>query len=275
LSPPRVRAVSFDLFDTLVDLVWDELPPVRVGGTEVGPSTPALHGCLGPDCGVTLEEFAAALREVDRAFRRERHALGREVPTRERFAALLRALGREDPALVERLTEVHMGRIRAQVREVAHHPAVLARLRAGRPLAVCSNFTDAATALAILDAAALRPHLDAVAISETVGWRKPRREIFEAVLAGLGVAPEELLHVGDDLEADVAGAAALGIRTAWLTRRVADPAAARARYDGPPPDLSLADLAELPALLGGHPGASAPSRDGAPSGRAPRGGVAP
>jgi hypothetical protein len=30
---------------------------------------------------------------------------------------------------------------------------------------------------------------------------------------------------------------------------VEDPAAARERYSGPPPDWTLADLAELPALL--------------------------
>jgi putative hydrolase of the HAD superfamily len=248
-GPPRVRAVSFDLFDTLVDLVWEELPPVRVGGAVMGPSTPALHGALGEGSGVTLEEFAAALREVDRRIRRERYAAGREVSTRERFASLLRALGRDDEPLVERLTAVHMGRIRGQVRELEHHPALLAGLRTRLPLGVCSNFTDARTALSILDAAALRQHLDAVAISETVGWRKPRREIFEAVLGALGVAPAELLHVGDNLEADVGGAAALGIRTAWLTRRVPDPAAARAAYAGPPPDHELADLADLPALL--------------------------
>ena len=246
---PRVRALSFDLFDTLVDLAWDELAPVRVGGALVGPSTPALHGALGQGCGVSLEEFAAALRDVDGRIRRDRYKEGREVSTRERFASLLRALGRDDEALVEELTAVHMGRIRGQVRAVGHHAALLARLRAELPLGVCSNFTDARTALAILDEAALRPHFDAIAISETVGWRKPRREIFEAVVGDLGVAPSELLHVGDNLDADVAGAAALGIRTVWLTRRVADPAAARARYAGPPPDFEIADLAELPALL--------------------------
>jgi putative hydrolase of the HAD superfamily len=248
---PRVRAVSFDLFDTLVDLVWEDLPPSRVGGVEVGPSTPALHGALGEASGVSLAECAAALRSVDRSIRRERYVEGREVSTRERFAALLRALGREDEDLVERLRVVHMGRLRGQVRELAHHPGLLAALRARLPLGVCSNFTDARTALSILDAAELAPHLDAVAISESVGWRKPRAEIFEAVLGALGVAPGELLHVGDNLDADVAGAAALGIRTVWLTRRVADPAAARARYAGPPPDYELAYLAGLPALLGG------------------------
>jgi FMN phosphatase YigB (HAD superfamily) len=55
--------------------------------------------------------------------------------------------------------------------------------------------------------------------------------------------------VGDSLRADVAGAAQLGMRTAWLTRRVKDPRAALAAHEGPAPDFTIADLAELPALL--------------------------
>ena len=73
-----------------------------------------------------------------------------------------------------------------------------------------------------------------------MGLRKPRREIFEAVLARLGVAPEQALHVGDSLRADVVGAAGLGMRTAWLTRRVRDPRAALEAYDGPAPDFIVA-----------------------------------
>jgi putative hydrolase of the HAD superfamily len=244
---PRIRAVSFDLFDTLVDLEW--APPIAVAGLQLGPSTPALHAELG-DESVALADFAAALRQVDRAIRLERYVEGREVSTKERFEALLRALGREcEATLVERLRAVHMGRLRSQVRELPHHPAVLAALRGRLPLGVCSNFTDSRTALRVLDDSRLAPHLDAVAISESVGWRKPRAEIFEALVGALGVPADALLHVGDNLEADVAGAAALGLRTAWLTRRVPDPAAARARYSGPPPDFELADLADLPALL--------------------------
>jgi FMN phosphatase YigB (HAD superfamily) len=70
------------------------------------------------------------------------------------------------------------------------------------------------------------------------------------VLARLGVAPEQTLHVGDSLRADVVGAAGLGIRTAWLTRRVKDPRAALEAFEGPAPDFTIRDLAELPHLLG-------------------------
>jgi len=247
--PPRIRAISFDLFDTLVDLELERLEPVRIDGDLVSPTAPALYALLGEAAPISFEAFARALRGVDREARRRQHQQGREVSTRERFGALARALGVPEEPLVERMRREHMGRLKGQVRALAHHPELLRALRARVPLGLCSNFTDAETALAVLDETALREPLDAVAISEAVGWRKPRREIFEALLAELGASPEEVLHVGDNLDADVGGAAILGMRTAWLTRRVADPAEARRRHAGPLPDYTLADLAELPALL--------------------------
>ena len=114
---------------------------------------------------------------------------------------------------------------------------------------VCSNFSHTPTAERVLDAAGLRPHLTSVVVSESVGIRKPRPEIFEAALRELGVAPEETLHVGDNLDADVAGASALGMRTAWLTRRVRDAEAKLAAHEGPKPDHVIGRLDEIGGLL--------------------------
>ena len=154
------------------------------------------------------------------------------------------------PSFPALLTSVHMGLFREQVRVPAHHAPLLAELASLRAIGLCSNFSHSQTAVGILEQAGLARHLAAVVISDAVGLRKPRREIFEAVLARLGVAPEQTLHVGDSLRADVVGAAALGIKTAWLTRRVKDPRAALEAHRGPAPDFTIRDLAELPALLG-------------------------
>ena len=88
-------------------------------------------------------------------------------------------------------------------------------------------------------------------ISEEVGFRKPRSEIFEAVLGGLTVERHEVLHVGDSLSADVAGAVAMGIRSVWLTRRVKDPGQALEKHQGPRPDSRIDDLSELEGILDG------------------------
>lgn len=246
---PPIRAVVFDLFDTLVDLPMDALPRVSIGGKRVPSTAGALHAALAARAPVDFETFARALAEVDRDWREAFWAEGRELPTEERFTRVVEALALRDAALPSLLTEVHMGMIAGLARTPAHHAALLGTLRARARLGVCSNFSHAPTARAVLAAAGLHDHFEAVVISHDVGLRKPRREIFEATLAALGASPDETLHVGDNLAADVAGAAALGIRTAWVTRCVPDPPAARARTPGARPDWIIEDLATLEAIL--------------------------
>ena len=52
--------------------------------------------------------------------------------------------------------------------------------------------------------------------SALVGWSKPDPRIFAHTLAALQVSPQRAWMVGDNFEADIRGAAALGLRTCWL-----------------------------------------------------------
>jgi FMN phosphatase YigB (HAD superfamily) len=239
----------FDLFDTLVDLRFDASQMTEVGGRRVHSSALRLHDALCQRVPVDLERFLQALLQVDHGERRPRYAEGREYPTLERFRTVVRRLGLEDPTLPELLTRTHMDSILMCVSVPPHHGELLARLTRSWRIGLCSNFTHTPTALRVIAEAGLDAHLDAVVVSEQVGFRKPRPEIFRATLEALGVDAEETLHVGDDLLADVGGAAPLGIRTAWLTRRVRDPEAKLRAYEGPPPDWTVADLQDLPALV--------------------------
>lgn len=83
--------------------------------------------------------------------------------------------------------------------------------------------------------------LDGVFISAELGAEKPSPAAFATVAATLGVAPHQLLHVGDSWEHDVAGALAAGWHAAWLT------ALATAAPD--PRAFRLRSLEELPGLL--------------------------
>lgn len=244
-----LRAVVLDLFDTLVDLRVEDLELLEVDGVRLPASVRQLHAAVAEHADTPFDVFARTSLRIDTEMRLTRFAQHREVPTLERFTRLLEVLGVTAPALAERLTTLHMEAIRAVVRTPGHHAALLGALAGRVRLGLCSNFSHAPTALRILDEAALRPHLSAVAISETVGMRKPAPEPFLAVLDALGVAPAEALHVGDSLGDDVAGAAACGLRSAWLTRRVRRPEARLARHQGPAPDFVIADLDELPGLL--------------------------
>ena len=54
--------------------------------------------------------------------------------------------------------------------------------------------------------------------SEDARAYKPRKELFELALKKTGLAPKELIHIGDSISSDVKGASVLGINTLWLNR---------------------------------------------------------
>jgi HAD superfamily hydrolase (TIGR01509 family) len=72
---------------------------------------------------------------------------------------------------------------------------------------------------------------------------KPDAAPFEKALTELGVTPDDALHVGDSLRADVAGANALSIDSVWV------PHEERAIESTPEPTHTLTSLAEFPELL--------------------------
>jgi HAD superfamily hydrolase (TIGR01549 family) len=78
-----------------------------------------------------------------------------------------------------------------------------------------------------VDSIGLRSHVDVVVDSEAAGHRKPDRRIFEIAAGELGVelGPRGWM-VGDRLDKDVAGGAAAGLRTIWISQDEALPAGA-------------------------------------------------
>lgn len=110
----------------------------------------------------------------------------------------------------------------------------LTRLAARYPVVALTNGN------ADLSKIGLREHFLAVVTAAQVGVAKPDRGIFRAAATRTGVQAEEILHVGDHPELDVAGAARAGLRTAWMNRNEAvwpD--------ELEPPDVTVSCLGEL------------------------------
>lgn len=64
----------------------------------------------------------------------------------------------------------------------------------------------------------LDPYLDFCITSAEAGAEKPHPPVFLAALRRAGVSPEEAIHVGDQYQADVQGARAVGIMPVLLDR---------------------------------------------------------
>jgi putative hydrolase of the HAD superfamily len=100
-----------------------------------------------------------------------------------------------------------------QLADTTH--ALLETLRErGYKLALVSNAFDPPDLLhRDLENLGVAERLDAALFSSELGARKPDPRIFREALARLDVAPERALFVGDTLATDIAGAAALGMKT--------------------------------------------------------------
>ncbi len=68
----------------------------------------------------------------------------------------------------------------------------------------------------LLEKDAARTFFASTIYSMDVGHAKPRAEIFEAATRELGIAPADILHIGDNERTDVKGALAAGFRAIRL-----------------------------------------------------------
>ncbi|MCI0547847.1 MAG: HAD family hydrolase [Candidatus Rokubacteria bacterium] len=251
MSPAReLDAVLFDLFDTLVLFERERLPLIQVNGRAVHSTAGVLHGVLASRVpGIGFPAFAEALLGSWQEAERIRDTTHREVSAPERFDMLFRRLGREAAGLptgtVEALLAAHMHELLRAVVFPPHHRQLLRDLRARHRIALVSNFDYTPTARLVLEQGQVADLFDVVIVSADVGWRKPKAVIFDEALRHVGIAAPRALFVGDRIDIDVAGAQAVGMRTAWVNRE------GKARPDGTvPPDHEIRDLEELRAIAG-------------------------
>ena len=182
-----VAAVLFDWNNTLVRFEWDDELVAVAHRAALGRDDPA---------------FTARWREVvlgDHGYRP--------------YVEILRELGVDDPdAFIDAEHEVW----RPAHTVLASAQALLESLRARgiRTGIVANSWPDPARVLRRdLEVFALAPLLDVTVFSEEAGARKPAPEIFLRACGELGVEPERTMFVGDSLEADVRGAANVGMTT--------------------------------------------------------------
>jgi putative hydrolase of the HAD superfamily len=83
-------------------------------------------------------------------------------------------------------------------------------------LAIISNWD--ARLRPLLQQFRLDRYFEIIVISCEVGFAKPSPVIFEHAAKRLGIAPENIVHVGDSAEEDVAGAQAAGLGGLLLDR---------------------------------------------------------
>ncbi|HEU5069135.1 MAG TPA: HAD-IA family hydrolase [Verrucomicrobiae bacterium] len=122
------------------------------------------------------------------------------------------------PAVFDRFADADTWRLYDDVL-----PALEALARRGVKLGVISNWDDRLRPL--LAALDLTRFFTSIVVSCELGSTKPDARLFRRAAAELGVAPGELLHVGDSAIMDVAGAQSAGAVGCRVRRRAAAAAA--------------------------------------------------
>ena len=250
-----VHAVIFDLFETIVRVDWSSLPTLIIKDRP-RPST-------APHIFPILATYFPELTEVDlhdalfRSWTSVQDGIqdNREVSSFERFQVLLRQIeeqhgssgaaldAAESLSLAHRLADQHHEHVRQCVACPPAERRLLDLATRKHPIGLLSNFDHGPSARALLEQLGLTERFVSIRISDEEGWRKPHAPLFEQIAADLGTLPEHCLFIGDDPHADIDGAAAIGMQTAWIRRRAQPRPMATPAWEAPDAG-TLADLLE-------------------------------
>ena len=221
----QILAVTLDLDDTL----WPVLPALERADQAVDAWLRQHHPEVARAWPVT------AMRELRARVAAERLDLAHDFTTQRQLTMqhAFAACG-IDVAPIEALWEIYFA-ARNTVELYPDSLPALQRIAARVPLVSLTNGN------ADLQRIGIHTHFAHHVCARDSGTAKPDARIFHAAADCLGVAPRQILHVGDDPAMDMAGARDAGLRTAWINR-AGQPWPAGL---GPAPELDLPDMTAL------------------------------
>lgn len=240
-----IRAVIFDLGNTLMYPVAPDLWPEVI---QRGNQALMEHLCelnLLDDCDDFVTEFNQRLHQ----YYNERDKQLVETSTFLVLKELLAEKGHADvPDFVIRESlDAHYAITQKNWQLEDDAIACLDALRGHNyKMGLLSNAGDHRDVLQLVERFGLSPYFEFILTSAGCGFRKPHYKIFQLALQKVNARGEDVVMVGDTLEADILGANRMGMYSIWITRRsepvTDDTLPAR-------PRAIIKTLGELPELL--------------------------
>jgi FMN phosphatase YigB (HAD superfamily) len=224
----KIKAVTFDLWDTIVHDDSDE-PKRKAKGlrTKKAERRHLLWQALNSQKPIGEAEVNLAYDVADAAFNRVWHDQHVTWTIGERLDVALKGLGRTLPP--DRLAEVVR---KHEDMEVDIRPDLIPGIAEAlsaihgryRTRIVSDAIVSPGSALRrLLESYDLARHFDGFAFSDEVGHSKPHRSMFESAARQMGVAIEEMVHIGDRDHNDVKGPQKLGMKAIlFIATRAAD-----------------------------------------------------
>lgn len=234
-----IEAITFDF--------WNTIARAPAGMMTEARRRAVAAACAGGEVEVEEAFLLRSLEEVARSYERS-WSSGEHFHPRTGAEMLVRAIG-VDGAVAEAVAEAFLTAGRDAELELS--PGIRPTLedlaaRGIRLGIVCDvGFTGGELLRGLLADAGLLDRFSGWAFSDEVGHYKPSPQIFEAALLPLRASPGAAMHVGDLRRTDIAGAAALGMRTARYRALHDDPGSA-GEIEA---DFVLDSHLELPAVI--------------------------
>lgn len=244
----KIKAITFDLWDTIVHDDSDE-PKRQAQGlrSKKEERRHLLWAALDAEAPSDPAAVSLAYDVADAAFNKTWHDQHVTWTIGERLQVALRGLKRELSAaafaeLVRRHEDMEV-EIRPDL--IPGIAEALASLHGRYKTCIVSDaiVSPARCLKQLLDSYGLARHFDGFAFSDEVGHSKPHRAMFESAARQMGVAIEEMVHIGDRDHNDVKGPQALGMKAILFTAtRAADKATTSA-------DAICERHADLPGIV--------------------------
>jgi putative hydrolase of the HAD superfamily len=225
---PKIRAVVFDCYSTLIDIWTDEKKEELFRYLSLylqyyGVNTDA----------VKLKAVFDLEKDQLLRFTKESYP---EIDLEMVFTNILRKHGLSNPFLAESCCKLLRVLSRERFQLFEDSLPVLAEMKKnGYPLAIVS---DAQKVFCMQEGEmlGLTPFFSYTVMSTHLGFRKPDPRIFTIACTLLAVPPAEVVYIGNDLETDVKGAQGIGMKAILLDREK------RVRNPEPKPDFYATDL---------------------------------
>lgn len=207
---PKIRAVIFDCYSTLIDIKTDE---------EKGEVFNYLSLYLQYyGAKMNAESLKQALKMEKEQYHNSQEERYPEIDLEIVFRNILKKEGLDNPFLVESCCKLYRVLSREHFQLFPDSLPVLEEIRQkGYKLGIISD----AQKVFCLDEGkilGLSPFFDRIIMSTHLGFRKPDPRIFMVGCTLLQISPKETVYIGNDPEADVGGAKGAGMQAILLDR---------------------------------------------------------
>jgi putative hydrolase of the HAD superfamily len=207
----HIKAVGFDLFNTLITM-----EPIALRDALTRLTGSLKENGFAIDHGQFVKAHSQAVMDFLEQTRRD----GRESHNRFWISTALAKLGHDvspDDPHISAAVDLYFSAFIQHATIIPGTKEMLASLQDRYRIGLLSNFTHPPAARNLITQLELEPFFEVVLISGDLGYRKPHHSVFQELMLQLGVEKDQIAFVGDDPEADVAGAIRAGLQPIWTT----------------------------------------------------------